>query len=68
MGLFPPELGSIVGLAVLGVVGDLALKSFGKPTLAVIWDLIISMAGMVVGLNFLDKELSRISVFGVHIR
>lgn len=66
----PPELVSVVGIAAVGIIGDIILVKLGKQYLAIAWDIIISIAGAIVGLDFAwDAIKNKIGpVFGVNIR
>lgn len=64
--MLPTELASIVGIAVIGYVGKNVIITLGGNHLAVAWELILTMAGAVIGLKFIWDGMKEIAqVVGV---
>jgi hypothetical protein len=65
----PHELIGIVGAVAVTVTGDIFLKQIGKPTMAMWWDVICTIAVSIIGWDFVKDGLTKVgSVFGVSIR
>lgn len=62
----PPELLSIMGLTVVGFIGNTIIVEMGGKILGIFWTIIISVAGAIIGLRYAwdgIKECS--SIFGL---
>lgn len=62
----PSELWSIVGIAIVGYIGNNVIVELGGKYVTVAWNLIIMLAAAYIGLDFVHEYLNKIvSVFGL---
>lgn len=59
--VLPTELISIVGIAVIGYVGKNVIVSLGGNHLAVAWEMILTMAGAVIGIKFVWDGIKEVA-------
>lgn len=65
----PHEAIGVVGLAVIGFIGDAVITAMGKPKLGTAFDIILTVAASVIGITFAWRSIRNdiAPIFGINI-